>query len=150
MRNTSQSGEVCRAQIIAALTLQGKTVLLPLGDFQRYDLVVDDGGRFLRVQCKMGQLTGGAVHFHPCSIDSRSETGRCVRRGYAGQVDLFGVYCQQVNKCYLIPVEIAPATGCYLRIVPAKNGQQQGIRWAKDYEIRVDPVELAGIEPATF
>jgi hypothetical protein len=147
MRNTSLSGEVCRTQIIAALALQGKTVLLPLGDFQRYDLVIDEGGRFLRVQCKMAKLTNGAVHFHPCSIDSRSKPGRCVRKGYVGQVDLFGVYCPEVKKCYLVPVEVAPTTGCYLRIEPTKNGQKKGIRWAADYEIRV---EARRVELLTF
>jgi hypothetical protein len=131
------------------LTLQGKTVLLPLGDFQRYDLVIDDGERFLRVQCKMGKLTNGAVHFHPCSIDSRSKPGRCVRKGYVGQVDLFGVSCPEVNKCYLVPVEIAPATCCSLRIAPVKNGQQRGIRWAADYEIRADRVEVRRVELLT-
>jgi hypothetical protein len=83
----------------------------------------------------MARLTNGAVHFHPCSIDSRSEPGRCVRKGYVGQVDLFGVYCPQVKKCYLVPVAIAPATGCYLRVTPARNGQRRGIRRAADYEI---------------
>jgi hypothetical protein len=129
------------------LALQGKTVLLPLGDFQRYDLVIDEGGRFLRVQCKLAQLTNGAVHFHPCSIDSRSEPGRCVRKGYVGEVDLFGVYCPEVKKCYLVPVEVAPATGCYLRIAPTRNGQKRGIRWAVDYEMRADQVELGELNP---
>lgn len=149
MRNTSLRGEVCRAQVVAALTLQGKTVLLPLGDFQRYDLVIDDGVRFLRVQCKMGKLTNGAVHFHPCSIDSRSKPGRCLRKGYVGQVDLFGVYCPEVNKCYLVPVAITPATGCSLRIESARNGQQRGVRWAADYEIRPDRVEVRRVELLT-
>jgi hypothetical protein len=138
MRNTSLTGEVGRTQLIAALTLQGKTVLLPLGDFQRYDLVVDQGGRFFRVQCKMGKLTKGAIHFHPCSIDSRSKKGGCVRKGYAGEIDFFGVYCPEVKKCYLVPVEVAPLTGCDLRIAPTKNGQKKGIRWASEYEIRLD------------
>jgi hypothetical protein len=138
MRNTSLTGEVCRTQVIAALALQGKSVLVPLGDFQRYDLVVEEDGRFSRIQCKMGKLNNGAIHFHPCSIDSRSKKGGCVRKGYVGEVDLFGVYCPEVKKCYLVPVEIAPATGCYLRIKPPRNGQKKGIRWAADFEIRVD------------
>jgi hypothetical protein len=136
MRNTSLSGEVARTQIIAALTLQGKAILLPLGDFQRYDLVIDDGGRFLRVQCKLGRLTEGAVHFHPCSIDSRRKQGGCVRKGYAGEIDLFGVYCPEVQKCYLVPVDQAPQTGCYLRVDPPRNRQKTHIRWAAEYEIR--------------
>ena len=136
MRNTSHAGEVCRTQVIAALTLQGKTVLLPLGDFQRYDLVIDDEGRFLRVQCKMGKLSNGAVSFHPCSVDSRSKQGGCIRKGYAGEVDLFGVYCPDNGKCYLVPVQDAPVTGCFLRVTPPKNGQKTRIRWAEQYEIR--------------
>jgi hypothetical protein len=140
MRNTSQTGEVCRTQIIAALTLQGKTVLLPLGDFQRYDLVIDERGRFLRVQCKMGKLSNGAIHFHPCSIDSRSKKGGCVRKGYVGEVDLFGVYCPEVKKCYLVPVGEATATECTLRVAPPRNGQKHGIRWAANYEVRPEAV----------
>jgi hypothetical protein len=135
MRNTSLTGEVSRTQVIAALTLQGKRVLVPLADFQRYDLAIDDGGRLLRIQCKTGRLSQGAIHFHPCSIDSRSKQGGCVRKGYQGEVDLFGVFCPEVKKCYLVPVEEAPITGCYLRIDPPKNGQKTGIRWAATYEI---------------
>jgi hypothetical protein len=136
MRNTSLTGEVCRTQIIAAVTLQGKTVLLPLGDFQRYDLVIEEAGRFLRVQCKLGRLTKGAIVFHPCSIDSRSKQGGCIRKGYAGEVELFGVYCPELGKCFLVPVEDTAATCCYLRMTPPKNGQQTAIRWAANYEIR--------------
>src|SRR5262249_16316917 len=121
-----------------ALTLQGKTVLLPLGDYQRYDLVVEDAGEFLRIQCKMGRLIKGAIVFYPCSVDSRSKQGGCIRKSYVGEVDLFGVYCPEVKECYLVPVEVVPGTGCYLRIAPPKNGQKTGIRWAVDHEIRID------------
>ncbi len=139
MRNTSLTGEVCRTQIIAALTLQGRTVLVPMGDFQRYDLGIDlgtDDGRFLRVQCKTGRLRKGAIIFYPCSVDSRSKQGGCIRKSYVGQVELFGVYCPDLGKCYLVPVEDATATGCSLRVDPPRNGQKTGIRWAKCYEIK--------------
>jgi hypothetical protein len=140
MRNTSLTGEVCRMQIMAAVALQGKIPLVPLGDFQRYDFVIDDGGRFLRVQCKMGKLVKGAILFHPCSIDSRSKNGGCVRKGYVGQVELFGVYCPELGKCYLVPVDEVTATECSLRVDPPRNGQKKGIRWAAVYEIRPEAV----------
>jgi hypothetical protein len=146
MRNTSQTGEVCRMQVGAALSLSGKRVLMPLGDFQRYDLVFDDDGRFFRVQCKMGQLTNGAVHFHPCSIDSRSKKGTCIRRGYVGEVEFFGVYCRELKKCYLVPIDQATRTQCCLRVDPPKNGQKTRIRWAADYEIHPDPVVIEEME----
>jgi hypothetical protein len=135
MRNTSLTGEVSRTQVMAALALRGRRVLVPLADYLRYDLVIDDGGRFLRVQCKTGRLIKGAVVFYPCSVDSRSQKGRCVRKGYAGEVELFGVYCPELRKCYLVPVGHVAVTACYLRIDPPRNAQKTRIRWAADYEI---------------
>jgi hypothetical protein len=63
-------------RIIAALADQNKDVLAPLGDFLRYDLVIDEGDRLLRVQCKTGHLVKGAVVFNPCSIDPCSIDSR--------------------------------------------------------------------------
>jgi hypothetical protein len=135
MRNTSHIGEISRTQVIAALTLHGKAVLLPLSDYLRYDLVIDEGGKFLRIQCKNGRLHKGAVVFYPCSVDSRSERGRCIRKDYVGHADLFGVYCPDNHKCYLVPVDHAPRSGCYLRIDPPRNGQKTRIRRAEQYEV---------------
>lgn len=73
MRNTSQIGEVSRWQIMAALSRHGKQFLLPVGDHLRYDLAIDDEGKFLRIQCKTGRLRKGVVSFATCSIDSRSQ-----------------------------------------------------------------------------
>jgi len=35
----------------------------------------------------------------------------------------------------LVPVDQAPVRGCCLRLEPARNNQQAGIRWAVDYLI---------------
>jgi hypothetical protein len=138
MRNTSLIGEMSRMQIAGALARQGRQVLFPLADILRYDLVIDEGDRFLRVQCKTGHLVNGAVRFNPCSIDSRSKKGVTIRKGYAGEVELFGVWCPELRKCYLVPVKHAKVTGCFLRVDPPKNGQKTRINWATDYEIQDD------------
>jgi len=130
---------------MAALALLGKRVLIPLADYLRYDLVIDDGGRFLRVQCKTGRLIKGAIRFDPCSIDSRSKQGGCIRKGYVGEVELFGVYCPELKRCYLIPLEDVTATGCHLRVEPPKNGQKTKIRWAADYELREETITPTGL-----
>jgi hypothetical protein len=70
MRDTSGIGETSRLQLIAALARKGKQMLLPVGDHLRYDLVIDDEGKILRVQCKTGRLMNGAVRFLTCRIDS--------------------------------------------------------------------------------
>ncbi len=135
MRDTSSIGEVSRWQVIAALTRQRKHILTPIGDHLRYDLVIDDEGRFLRVQCKAGRLRNGVVRFATCSIDSRSQKGRCVRRSYRGEIELFGVYCPDNGKCYLVPVGKVGINECFLRVTPPRNGQKTRIHWAEDYEI---------------
>jgi hypothetical protein len=135
MRNTSQIGETSRGQLISALLRRGKQVLLPIGDHLRYDLAIDDEGTILRVQCKTGRLRKGVVRFATCSVDSRSQKGRCVRRSYRGELELFGVYCPDNGKCYLVPVEKAPRFQCHLRIDPPQNGQKTHLVWAEDFEI---------------
>lgn len=135
MRDTSSIGEVSRWQIIAALTRRGKQLLLPVGDHLRYDLGIDDEGTFLRIQCKTGRLRNGTVRFPTCSFTSRRQPGTYVRRSYRGEIELFGVYCPDNGKCYLVPVEKIGTNEACLRIVPPRNGQKTRIHWAEDYEI---------------
>jgi hypothetical protein len=135
MRNTSNVGEASRWQIIAALARRGKQLLLPVGDHLRYDLAIDEEDTILRVQCKTGRLVNGAVRFLTCSIDSRNKMGISIRRSYRGERELFGVYCPDNGKCYLVPVEkVGPNQG-FLRVIPPWNSQKTRIYWAEDYEI---------------
>ena len=136
MRNTSLVGEISRMQVMAALARQGKHLLIPLGDFLRYDCGFDEDGQFYRVQCKNGVLRKGAVVFYSCSVNSRSEKGRCIRKKYAGEIDFFGVFCPDNGKCYMVPASEVPGYCCTLRCEAPKNGQKSRLRWAKDYELK--------------
>jgi hypothetical protein len=137
MRNTSKIGEVSASQVLAVLILSGRKILLPFGDSHRYDLVIEEqDGRFLRVQCKTGRIVRGALYFPTSSTLSRSRTGvKTVRRPYRGEIDLFGVYCPDNGKVYLVPVDDVPLANAWLRVDPPRNNQQTGIQWASAYEI---------------
>lgn len=113
--------------MLAALVGAGHHVLVPFGSHQRYDLVVDLGDEFLRVQCKSGRLAGGAVFFR-----THSTTGARLE-AYGGEADAFGVFCAALGTVYLVPVEAVPPRGAHLRLEPAKNRQERGVRWADDY-----------------
>mgnify|MGYP001382150054 CR=1 FL=1 len=128
--NPKQIGEISEGMILGRLLLAGKTVLQPFGDNQRYDLVIDEDGTFVRVQCKAGHVHNGVVRFNTCSTDRT--TGKA--KGYAGQADVFAVFCALLNKMYLVPVEDVPNTRAHLRLVEPKNGQSKGIRLASTYE----------------
>lgn len=130
--NSKDIGERTEAQVLAAFLRRGDIVLLPFGDNQRYDLALDDNGKLIRVQCKTGRLRDGAVRFKACS--TYAHRGR-KSKSYKGQIELFGVYCMEIDKIYLVPVDDVGIREGILRIVPPRNNQGSKIRWAKDYEI---------------
>jgi hypothetical protein len=99
-------GQRTEAIIVSELVRRGYRVLLPFGVNQRYDLVIDLDGRFLRVQCKTGRLRDGAVVFSTRSI--QSNTRRTVMRGYADDADVFLIACKETERIYAVPVEGAP------------------------------------------
>jgi hypothetical protein len=106
---------------------------MPFGNNQRYDLVLDLGGSFVRVQCKTGRLRDGCVVFRAQSV--RSNTREKVLRDYKDDVELFIVYCPETGRLYVIPIADATRTQGTLRVDPTGNRQSKRVRWARDYEL---------------
>lgn len=125
-------GENSEAQVIAAMLRADEVVLIPFGDNQRYDLVLDRQGTFVRVQVKTGRIREGAIRFATAS--SGSTTGHRTRLTYQGAADIFAVYCPENDKCYVVPVDECGKCEHALRIQPPRNSQRRGIRLAEDYE----------------
>src|SRR5215210_6393365 len=121
-------GQRTEAIILAELVRRGLRVLMPFGVNHRYDFALDIGDQFLRVQCKTGRMDNGTVLFNAQSI--RSNMKRVLCRSYAGEIDLFCVYCPENNQVYAVPVGEATSTTARLRVSPPANGQKRGIRWA--------------------
>ena len=145
-RHPVDVGHRTEAAVRDALLQRGYGVLQPLGVNQRYDLVVDAGDRFLRVQCKTGRLENGSVKFRPVSV--RSNRREVLVRGYAGEVDYFGIYCPETDDVYLVPIdEVTHSSMCMLRIEPTRNGQSKGVRWAHEYTL--PPMRLRLDSPST-
>jgi hypothetical protein len=70
MQHPKAIGDRSVLAIMLALNEAGYGILVPFGENTRYDLVIDDGARLLRVQCKTGRLREGAVTF---SVGQSSE-----------------------------------------------------------------------------
>lgn len=137
-------GDRTQAHVLARLVEHGRLVLVPWGENQRYDLVIDDGGEFIRVQCKTGRFRDGAVTFSTCSSSYHHPGNRGTKHflhDYRGEADLFGVYCPQTRGVYLVPVEDVGRRSCRLRVEPTRNNQQQHVRWGAEYELPPVPPE---------
>lgn len=135
-RDTNSIGDICEAAIITRLLQLGYVVLTPYGRSQRYDLIIEDAERQLwRIQCKSAWIdeNGTVLRFDTAN---HNVTGKKRDwRHYRGQCDYFAVYCEQLNKVYLISVDQVGATRANLRLAPTKNNQEKNVRWAKDYEL---------------
>jgi hypothetical protein len=130
----SQKGAVAEAAITTAAMELGLTVLRPLCEGRRYDIVIDLEPRLLRVQCKLARELDSVLLV-------TTHTNRCTPRGYIStqytpdEVDAVAAYAPKARRCYLLPIdEVTSHRGVHLRLAPAKNKQAQGIRWARDYE----------------
>lgn len=121
------------AAILSHLTRRGYDVLLPFGVNHRYDLLLDMDGEFVRAQCKTGRLRNGTVGFS--SRSTRANMNGIFSRGYRGEVEIFLVYCRELDRIYAVPVDDAPATEMRLRVEPVRNGQKRGIHMAERYEL---------------
>jgi hypothetical protein len=130
----SQKGAAAEAAITAKAIELGLTVLRPLCEGRRYDLVIDLEPRLLRVQCKLARHVDGVLLVH-------LQTSRYTPRGYvstsysADEIDAVGAYSAELRQCFLIPIsQVEGRRAIHLRVDPAKNNQANGVTWARDYE----------------
>ena len=135
-KDPARIGLTAHTAILHKLVFMGFEVLQPLNDDLRYDLAyyLEETGELIRIQCKAGRYVPeiGCILFK----NYNSTGGRTKKRGYIGDAEYFGVYCQELNKTYLIPVDLFPhVVEVHLRVMPSKNNQEKKIIWAQDYEI---------------
>lgn len=130
--NSKTIGEKSEAIVLAKFFLLGWVVLIPFGDSQRYDFVIDRGNGFERIQVKTARLINGAIEFNTYSSQAHRGKGKL---GYKGQCDYFVGYCPQNSKVYMIKVDDCGERGVKLRIDPPKNNQKEKVRDAAEFEI---------------
>ena len=135
-KDPARIGLTAHTAILHKFVSMGFEVLQPLSDDLRYDLAyyVEETAELVRIQCKAGRYDSdkGCVIFK----NFNRSGGRTERKSYIGDAEYFGVYCAELNKVYLVPIDIVPyASEVGLRVQAAKNNQQKKVIWAKDYEI---------------
>jgi hypothetical protein len=140
----SQKGAAAEAAVTADVIELGLTVLRPLCEGQRYDLVIDLEPQLLRVQCKLARRVGGALHV-------RLQTSRHTPGGYVftsytpAEIDAVAAYSSELKRSFLIPIEeVWGRRAIHLRLEPARNNQAQNITWAHDYTLRAMIQRLRG------
>ena len=127
----SDVGARAEREVAYALEQAGWTVYLPVFvHHARIDMIAVRGTDILRIQCKTSVVKDKVVAFRTCSNTNNQP------RSYEGEIDAFGVYCPELRRSYLVPLDGLGIRGCYLRLGPPSNNQRKGIRYAADYELR--------------
>jgi hypothetical protein len=133
---TNQKGDIAEAEIALAAIRAGCTVSRPLTDHPPYDLVIEIGGRPLRVQCKWASLQRGVVQvrLRRCS---HSPTQGYIRSSYgADEIDAIAAYCDDLGECFLVPIGLVDGRDWIsLRVDPTRNGQRAALHLAADYTL---------------
>jgi PD-(D/E)XK nuclease superfamily protein len=132
--DTNQKGAIAEAEVCCAAAWAGVSVYRPTTDHCRADLLFDLGGRVARVQCKWGRYEDGVikVRLSTCRL---SPTKGYVRSTYSpDEIDAVAAYCPAFDTTYLLPISLVSGRReIFLRVDPARNNQQVGLKWARDY-----------------
>jgi hypothetical protein len=146
VEHPKEIGDRTALAVMFALREIGYELSVPFGENTRYDLVIDDGERLARVQCKTGRIRNGAVVFKTCSSYAHHPNPRKRFRQYEDEIDFYGVYCRDNGCVYLVPIaDVLNRSQALLRVEPARNFQEKRVRQAARYEIARVP--LATAEP---
>lgn len=97
---TKRRGEIAEAAFLLKAASLGFSVAKPWGDSDRYDFIVESGGRFSRVQVKTAScVSKGAYSIHAC--------GRVHTRIYtAAEIDFLVAYIVSPQLWYILPVDL--------------------------------------------
>jgi prevent-host-death family protein len=130
----NQKGAIAEAAIEKEAVKLGLVVARPNLD-ARYDLIFDTGESLLRVQCKWGNLST-----RECVVKVNLVSSWCTPTGYArstyqaGEVDLFAVYCHELDSCYLLEAAgLAGRRAIHLRLSEPRNSQRACVNLASDF-----------------
>lgn len=132
--HTRHKGNISEAFVIGRLLEIGYTVLVPVGNMERYGLMLEDAdGGIVRAQVKTGRLRNGAIVFSTASVNYKGE-----RKSYDGQVDVFLVYSPDTREVYSVPCSMASKASMNLRVTKSKykTSPKTTIKWAEDYILR--------------
>jgi hypothetical protein len=129
-------GALSELKVFTRLTELGYAIATPLRAIEPWDCVVIDwDGRPLLAQVKTGRLTDGVVLFPTISSQFHWKPKGGVT--YHGKVDIFLIYCYELDEVYWVPIGLisSGSRSARLRVDPPArpNLVKKNPIWAKDF-----------------
>jgi hypothetical protein len=121
--------------VAADLMRRGHKIAFPYGEDWDYDLIVCRGKALERVQVKYTRSTGDVVVVRSRSASLTKGKVRAYKYYTADTVDWIAVYDVTTDRCYYLPASMLGQgmSMLHLRLSEARNNQQTGVRYARDF-----------------
>lgn len=104
--NTNDKGNHAELRVAAKLKSLGLTVLTPFAEETTYDIVVDNGGTFTKVQVKSSRSKGDGKIVFNCHSTPWTDSSEA-RQYTKEDIDVFAVFSSEYDECYCVPLEDA-------------------------------------------
>ncbi len=122
-------GSIAELQVASYLTSNGWRVLFPYGENNRYDLVGEKDGLFVRFQVKYVTPKNGGL-----DINCSSSNNWSVLPYNSTEIDYLAVFNPIDKEVYFIHINKITKYKFKLRLSKAKNNQVEGVHLAEDYK----------------
>lgn len=133
MHHTKTKGDIGVLKVSADLATKGFMILNPATEHAPFDIVIFDGKKFYRVQIKYRRLRKNGIMDLRLGTMWRYKKKLYKRKATKQYIDLAGIYCPQVDKCYYVPSRLFKKIKV-LRVLETKNNQNSKVHWAKKFE----------------
>lgn len=101
-------GELAEMEFMLEASKRGLSVSKPFTHFSKYDFIVDNGKRLIRVQVKASSSIDHSRNYKPYSVICSHGLGS--KKKYTKEhIDFFAVYLQPIKTWYFIPVDVVNA-----------------------------------------
>jgi len=116
--NSKQKGSLVEAAAVSRFYKMGYEVLIPFGNRRPYDLVVDNGVKLLKVQCKFAGFSSRDGHVAHLTVCGGNQSFNTRRKYEKEDFDLLYIYTQDNREFLLNWPEVECAS--YLRVDASK------------------------------
>ena len=124
--NTKHKGDLAEQAVIFKALSQGWEVLIPVGDRLSYDIVIDTGGKLLKLQVKHAWFGKKSKNY---VVDTRrTKTNRRIMRRAlytADDFDFAVVYIHELNVFYVFPVNVFISYGSEIHLIETDKRQRK-------------------------
>jgi hypothetical protein len=118
IKSHKRRGEWAELQFMARATGMGFAVTKPWGESGRYDMGVEHGGRYMRVQVKSTIYKIGNAYVCNTRPDNHG------RPYTVGQIDFMAAYVIPVDVWYILPARVATALKGNIWLSPHMKGHK--------------------------